>query len=454
MAITVVGYASATGTSVTLPGFTPGDIAFVFAFRDGTSSTPGEDTAYDRLIYDEAGYSGTACAFGLGYRVLLGGETTTTWAAASEVQVLILSGVGPMPRGNIAILGGTSTTPEYDGFTLKEDDGTSVLLGFVGHRTATNVHSGTPTNWTNRSSGGTATALGCHTAASSAGWQDQTYTVNASSEWRAVVIELLAPPASVPNTYAEEVLSGTPVTYWKLDGDDSNAILDSSGNGYNLTIPASADAICPSQASLLPTEPSGNCRQFGQAPTPYRTLELTDSTPIKFLGTNPFSVECWYDPLYSGSASYLNITGWSNQSASNANTNNYAFFLHQTFGLTFARKVAGAYVDPGYYVPANKDVVHYIVGVYTGTTVQMWVDGYLRRTAADTRSAPTWEACFLNIGTSQFGGNRYNGLIDNYAIYDHALSQAEIEARFMAGYIDKAVVEKQALYATRRRSWR
>jgi PKD repeat protein len=81
----------------------------------------------------------------------------------------------------------------------------------------------------------------------------------------------------------------------------------------------------------------------------------------------------------------------------------------------------------------------HVAGVYDGTSAKVYVDGVLDGSAPGSGPIPV-NNLPLTIGansTGAFGGNYFNGLIDEVSIYDRALSPSEIQAIYNAGSAGK-----------------
>lgn len=195
MALAFVGSASASADNVALPAFTAGDqVAYVFAFRDGSTTAPSLPAGWTSIASGGA----NTCSFRVGYRVLVGGDTTTgNWTNATEVEVVILSGVDlGVPFGTLSANGsGSSASMNFPALgTFRNPNGTSWVLLMGGHRTATDVSTVALTGTTNRSAV-TVTTLGAHTKESTSSWSATAKTVNASSGWLTTGFEVLSAEA-------------------------------------------------------------------------------------------------------------------------------------------------------------------------------------------------------------------------------------------------------------------
>lgn len=188
MAISFVGIADAAAASVALPAFSADDVAFVFAFRDGSTTAPSLPAGWTNI---DSGGSNT-CSFRCGYRILVGGDTTTgTWTNATEIEVVVLRAVDlGYPFGITSTNGGSSTSMNWPALgTFMNPNGGSWVLLLGGHRTATDVNSVALSGTTNRSPG--TTALGAHTKEDTTSWASTSKTVNANSGWQTIALEVL-----------------------------------------------------------------------------------------------------------------------------------------------------------------------------------------------------------------------------------------------------------------------
>lgn len=188
MAISFVGIADAAAATVALPAFNADDVAFVFAFRDGSTTPPTLPAGWTNI--DNAGAN--TSSFRCGYRQLVGGDTDTgTWTNATEIEVVVLRAVDlGYPFGVINSGTGASTSMNWPALgTFTNPNGGSWVLLLGGHRTATDVNSVALSGTTNRSPG--TTALGAHTKENTSSWASTSKTVNANSGWHTIALEVL-----------------------------------------------------------------------------------------------------------------------------------------------------------------------------------------------------------------------------------------------------------------------
>lgn len=198
MAISFVGAANGSNTA-TLPSFQSGDIAVVFAFRDGSTTNPTVPAGWTSLSNTQ---DGTSCSASMGWRRLVASDTTiSTWTNASICAVQVYRGCQPFVTP--VILGGAgsgtvNTAVSMATFTLARGNGTSWVAGFVGH---VSVDTDLNTAWTGMSSrqnpvNATAEMASQDTNGGVASWSTQTRSIGGTAgAWLSRTFELLALPA-------------------------------------------------------------------------------------------------------------------------------------------------------------------------------------------------------------------------------------------------------------------
>jgi len=200
VAISYVGGAAGTNTA-TLPAFNSGDIAICFAFRDGSATNPTIPAAFTQISNTA---DGTSCSVSIGWRRLVNTDTTVgTWTNASRTVVQVYRGCEPFitPVGGRATAAGTTNTTNFPTITMTRGDGTSWVVGFIGHRSVDEDIEVAPTGMTARAGGvdATAEADGHDTNGGVASWSSTNRTSSGTaSGWVSYVVELLALPTQLP----------------------------------------------------------------------------------------------------------------------------------------------------------------------------------------------------------------------------------------------------------------
>jgi hypothetical protein len=88
--------------------------------------------------------------------------------------------------------------------------------------------------------------------------------------------------------------------------------------------------------------------------------------------------------------------------------------------------IVGVGVQPVYPGLQPQAWVH-VATTWDGTTVRLYVNGVLVTTTLAPNTLPS-NMLDLRIGADSNGHNRFDGLLDELAVYDRTLSAAEIAA--------------------------
>jgi uncharacterized delta-60 repeat protein len=97
--------------------------------------------------------------------------------------------------------------------------------------------------------------------------------------------------------------------------------------------------------------------------------------------------------------------------------------------LTLTKASSGTIAKAG--VSTTDDRFHHLVATKSGATVRLYIDG-LERTGTVTNRTIANTSTALNIGRYTSGSEYFPGLIDEAAIYNVALSEAEVQQHFKA----------------------
>lgn len=231
--------------------------------------------------------------------------------------------------------------------------------------------------------------------------------------------------------YFDEVMSDSPLAYWRLDETSGTVAADVSGNTRTATYSANASTLTTpgllttssNRAILLPGTPSSNPNGF-----------VRDNS---FLNTSTvWTFECWLKlgaiPVSGGICSF-----WQALDApSVGNSAPELDAIDQGGGLFKFRVmktgVAQLFLSPTSYSYGAR---LYVVLRHTGTVTALFVNSVASGSASNTYGASTGRA--MSFGHSRFTSstNYYpmNGVLDEVAIYQTALSDARILSHFQAG---------------------
>lgn len=200
---------SANATSCMPTATKLGDLGIAFAVRSGNVTPPSCPATWTCPAgwAGSGGTSTTSISWRGGCKLFFTtNDTSGVWTNAGNVVLESYTGskVGAVAGCNNSV-GGTSFTSAASGtltfttITMTVGTGTSLVIGFGGSRTATNVNQA-PTGMMNRDSSGTTVMVSSNdTNGGVASWATQTISINASTRNIGAVFEILAAPASVAN---------------------------------------------------------------------------------------------------------------------------------------------------------------------------------------------------------------------------------------------------------------
>jgi hypothetical protein len=234
-------------------------------------------------------------------------------------------------------------------------------------------------------------------------------------------------------TYAEQVLASNPIAYYRLDEPAGVKVAhDSSGHGNDCSYSAGVvlgvpGAIGSDTAVRIAAQGAG---------------VVCPTSLFEFSGSAPFSVEGWYAPDAVGSGYQ---SAFSRMAAS-PRTGFYVYLHAQpTPGATFeiwgsGDAVCGASGAP-FPCPGGDDdggkicgQFAYLVATYDGATLSVYVDGELgaSSTCSGIPSGGDVEFTMGNFSGLLCDDCAMLGALDDVAVYDRALPQAEIRDHYHA----------------------
>ena len=239
------------------------------------------------------------------------------------------------------------------------------------------------------------------------------------------LVDVWQPAVTVP--YAGAVLNDQPVGYWRLGESSGSTAHDSTTNGNN----GSNTSVTLGQSGAISGD-SDTAASFNSNNS--SNVSVPDSSSLDI--TKQLTLECWINySMADGS------TGGAPGIITKDNGYQIGGYgLYIAYGsnqdLEFALNLGGssppvlATSGGGY----NDGHWHYVVATYDGSTMCLYVDGSLvaHRTASGNIETNTHP---LMIGS--FDGARtdsdFTGKIDEAAVYNYALSAAQISQHYAAG---------------------
>jgi hypothetical protein len=228
-------------------------------------------------------------------------------------------------------------------------------------------------------------------------------------------------------SYQLKVIKDYPLGFWPLDESSGTIAADRSGCGNNATYVGSP------ASNILPLVSGG---QSGTliTNTAYVTVPITKdyysktvsaSFATKYTSDNDFSIELWINQSIESSSEVRLFAD---------TTNNIGLFWDNGH-IVFKVSATEYLIAPVIY---SKKMCH-IVGVYTGESIELYIDGM----SADSKSLTSFKftnsSLSLQIGPTTVSGDAF--IVDAPAVYRYALSNKKVFRHFIDGNVTSSAVQ-------------
>jgi hypothetical protein len=241
-----------------------------------------------------------------------------------------------------------------------------------------------------------------------------------------VTIHLLGadamPPADGPTplVYRDTIMADAPLAYWRFGELTGPIANDETGHGNAAAIGSGVTWNAP--GALL------NDANTAVHLSATQGLEIADQ--FDFTGNQPYSLEGWVYPDVAIDSLYRHLFFKDNITGPSTGREEYGVYLQATDGLVFERYVMGTATKAFAPLPPLHQWV-YVVATYDGARLVLYVDGLSVQTTNDTRpQLPKTTPEFL--GCKGFDNVAIQGALDEFAIYNYALSPAQVAAHWKA----------------------
>ena len=218
---------------------------------------------------------------------------------------------------------------------------------------------------------------------------------------------------SARDAYYDLVMSDHPVAYWRL-GDTAEVAKDELA-GHDAVF---SGGITEGQGGALAASPNTATAFNGT------DGEAQTTKGISFPAMQPFTLEVWVNETMPDT--YWHFVTCEPRVLGMPQAG-YAL-LQAGSGVMFER-----IPNPGQYDQTGTTLIEintwtHLAGVFDGTTVTLYVDGVAHQTAPAPEPANDFESpVFLG---AHIEGAYFAGVLDEAAIYDHALAQPELLKHF------------------------
>ncbi|WP_083930740.1 LamG-like jellyroll fold domain-containing protein [Eudoraea adriatica] len=207
-------------------------------------------------------------------------------------------------------------------------------------------------------------------------------------------------------------LSILPIAYYPFNGNAN----DESGNGNNGTV----------NGANLTMDRFGNENSAYSFDGINQNIQIT-SAPENALGTTNFSISTWFK---SSSPDEMFIWNKSNTNCGDTEVGPSIGFLQSGDGtLSVVADLSTTYTLNSLDA-VNDGAWHFAVLVRENNTMTLYLDGLVENSIAIALDADFTTSLDLYIGGTTLCGNFYQGDIDEFSIYNQALSGAEISEMY------------------------
>ena len=233
-------------------------------------------------------------------------------------------------------------------------------------------------------------------------------------------------------SYQEVVLDDQPVAYWRLDETTSITAVDSSGNGFNGTY---RNGVTQGVSGI-----SGTAGEFDGNNDAVDVGIIAPGSELD-ISNKSFTVEAWVKPDELKEQSYLGIHPSNNRNDGNGDS---LYFRVSSKGSVRFGDFPKDLETPGNII--EPDTWYHIVASYDqdSNTNTIFVDG--REVISNNQGAFESKNPRVLIGAwRNIGDQAFNGVIDEVAVYDEALSRESITSHFLRGQINLGGVSSESL---------
>jgi hypothetical protein len=236
-------------------------------------------------------------------------------------------------------------------------------------------------------------------------------------------------------SYAATVLADAPIAYFRFDEPVGAKTLASA---VGVFAGAYSRGVTLGAPSPVGRDAANTEAVFSQPGGLDSDLSLGRSFP--FSGNQPFSVEVWMNPATVDSVSRHVVSNTDRLSTMPFHSSDgWSLVLGldaQTGPIVWLERFSAPDVVVKAIAPIAPGVMSYVVAVYDGSALQIYVDSVARAAAVPMAAASPGSATPAFVGSVNGGVNTPHGFVgalDELAFYDKALTQAQITAHFAAG---------------------
>lgn len=238
-----------------------------------------------------------------------------------------------------------------------------------------------------------------------------------------------APTDAARSSYALVVLADQPIAYYPLDEAGGSTV---SSSVQGAPIGRFTRGVTLGTPSPVGRAPGNRAATFDGAST---ESDLSFGDAFAFPGKAPFSVEAWVK-VTSPDSQYRHVFSRSDRIGNDPSNGWNVVVQGSSPPVAWIERFVGVGTQlNSVMTPITPNTFTHLVTVYDGASLQIYVDAVAGGAPfADTRMnvAPK-TAAFLGTANGVDSGHAFIGVIDEVAIYDKALSAAQVRTHYEAG---------------------
>lgn len=236
-----------------------------------------------------------------------------------------------------------------------------------------------------------------------------------------------SPTSTDAGSYASTIAEAGPIAWYRFEEPSgATAIVDSSGNGHD-------GKYHPGVALGKPGIGGSRCAYFNG--NGYALVPRDDAGVLDFAGTRRFSTEIWVQPTIPASDAGGETLFAKETNDGGSGDNGYDLYLDPANNAPAFQREQGPVQDNVETVTALVvDAWSHIVVTYDGATLVLYLNGVNVTQASTTAVIPsTGVALAIASDIPDAPGGDYTGYLDELALYDRALSSAEVQNHYTLG---------------------
>ena len=219
-------------------------------------------------------------------------------------------------------------------------------------------------------------------------------------------------------SYESEVLADSPTAWYRLEETSGDVASDNAGTNDGTVF--GADLTGTTGLSQL-----GSAATFDGVDD-----HIQIPTHVAMNPAAPFSVEFW-----------MNAAGWGQNdlgrpvsSINSGETDGWDFYLNRNPGRISFNLGDGTGQDIITFEGISLDALYHIVGTHDGTDARLYINGSLGA-GPTARGYSAQDSVASQIGRRAYDAARwFDGVVDEVAVYDQALSPTRISAHYDAAF--------------------